>query len=173
MAVPVEELTRSDGVSPTSLQCALTAFDGVVKGIRPESGVGGTLPSLSELLEKLEPRGKQVPSGQASTPPETPGFKPHPPLSTSFSDPAQSSSGGAGGRIPSGGDGSANKGNPHANIKLAAKAVRVLFPFVIQLNQLFLFILDTDEGMFLLFVSYSFIQSRSCATCSTMWDTSP
>lgn len=133
MAVPVDELTRTVGTSTSSLQCALTALDGVVKGERHETNSGKSLPSLSELLNRLEPKDGKKSSGNtgqnpAASPGEAAGFKPHTSLGTSFSDPSQSSVGALGsaaakaatGTAP---DGSLNKGNPHVNIKLAAKAV--------------------------------------------------
>ncbi|OQR71409.1 ral GTPase-activating protein subunit alpha-1-like [Tropilaelaps mercedesae] len=137
MAVPLDKLTRSDGGSLTSLHCALTALDGVVKGTRYDGGVrsgGQHVPSLVELLEKLEPKcpssnvagGPMAATGghHAQSPPETPGgLRPHPPLSTTFSDPTHSGSVSATGAKGQTGDGSSNKANPHANIKLAAKAI--------------------------------------------------
>lgn len=142
MAIPLDELTRSDGLAPTSLQCALTALDGVVKGTRSDGSVwsGGQIPTLAELFEKLKPKRSDNSSGSGGhktgtssvghhiqSPPETPGgLKPRPPLNTSFSDPARNATlVSSDGRTQSG-DGNTNKANPHTNIKLAAKAVRAI-----------------------------------------------
>ncbi|XP_022698590.1 ral GTPase-activating protein subunit alpha-1-like isoform X3 [Varroa jacobsoni] len=139
MAIPLDELTRSDGLAPTSLQCALTALDGVVKGTRSDGSVwsGGQIPTLAELFEKLKPKRSDNSSGSGGhktgtssvghhiqSPPETPGgLKPRPPLNTSFSDPARNATlVSSDGRTQSG-DGNTNKANPHTNIKLAAKAI--------------------------------------------------